>query len=268
VESGVDSSAEWGYHMALATPYLDPVSTVFGGARPRYLAAMGNHDIMDSAWYTLWNSNCPGQRALGVNSPTKGISFSAVYGNALFVVRDTNTATNTSTRDPQVTDLQSVLAQSTATFKFVFHHKPVYYCGYGGEGMNKASLALLDAAASANADVVFTGHSHVYSRTCRMAASHVCTGNSSGSVQLEIGSVGTSSPRALKTSAQTLTAYDASGISRSYAYTCSTTKGYDKLLGSSRTFQYVKIEGCRATLSAYQVGIATPFDTWTVDHCR
>jgi hypothetical protein len=261
------SGAEWGYHMALATPTLDPVTAVFDGARPRYLAAMGNHDVMNTAWYTLWNSNFPGQQGLGVNSSIQGIYFSFAYGNALFAIRDTNTATNSSTPGPQVTDLRSVLAHSSATFKFVFHHKPAFYCGNGGEGMNKASLALLDVAATANADVVFTGHSHVYSRTCRMAGSHACSGNSSGTVQLEVGSVGTPTPRALKTTAQTLTAYDASGVSRSYPYTCSTARGYDKLLGGSRTFQYVKIEGCRATLSAYQVGVATPFDTWAINHC-
>jgi len=261
------TSAEWGYHMALAAPYFDPVATAFGGLLPRYLAAMGNHDVMDAAWYGLWNGSFPGQQSLGTNSPTEGIYFSFTYGNALFVIRDTNTATNASTPGPQVTELQSLLGQSPETFKFVFHHKPAYYCGNGGLGMNKASLALLDAAALANADVVFTGHSHVYSRTCRMAASHVCSGNNTGTVQLEIGSVGTSTTRTLKTSLQTLTAYDASGVSRSYSYTCSTAKGYDKLLGSARTFVYVKIEGCLATLSAYQVGVGTPFDTWTISHC-
>lgn len=261
------SGAEWDFHMALATPYLDPAATAFGSLRPRYLAAMGNHDIMNSAWYTLWNDKFPGQRDLGVNSATKGVYFSTTYQNVLFVVRDTNTATNVTPAGAQVTDLKAVLSQSSATFKFVFQHKPAYYCGNGGEGPNKPSLALLDAAANANADVVFTGHSHVYTRTCRMWASHVCTNNGSGTVQVEVGSVGTTSPRAIKSTVQTLAAFDASGVPRSYAYQCSPTTGYDKLLGSALTFQYVKIEGCQATFTAYKVGVAAPFDTWTINHC-
>jgi len=222
---------------------------------------------MDGAWYSLSNANFAGQKLLGVNSSTGGVYFSFSYGDALFVVRDTNTATNAATPNAQVTDLQAVLAQSDRTFKFVFEHKPAYYCGQGGMGQNPASLALLDAAVAKNVDIVFNGHSHVYARTCRMTTNHACTGNATGTVQLEVGTIGSSTTRTLNTAAQTLSAYDASGTARSYGYTCSTSKGYDKLLGGSRSFVYVKIVGCAATFSAYQVGSASPFDTWTVSHC-
>lgn len=264
----VASSAQWASHMQIATTLLDPTATTFDGPKPRYLAGIGNHDIIDSNWYNLWNANFSGQQQLGTNSQTGGIYFAFDYGNALFVIRDTNRAMNSSTRDPQAQDLFDTLSQSTQTFKFVFYHKPAYYCGYGGEGRNAASLALLDAAARNNADIVFNGHSHVYSRTCRMTANHACTGSTAGAVQLEVGSIGTSSTRSLRTPAQTLVAYDYDGQLRSYGYTCSTATAYDKVLGSTRTFTYVRIEGCTATISTYPIASTTPIDSWSISHCQ
>lgn len=240
---------------------------------PRYIAVPGNHDVLNASnWYTYWADHLPGQASVGGASSSAGVYHSCTYENALFVGLDTNKATNTSTSfssDPQIDLLRTALANSTAPFKFVFYHMPAFYCGSGGLGANASSVAFVDLAAQNNVDAIFNGHSHVYSRTCRMTKGHVCTGTTAGTVQVEVGTVGATSARlrSLKTTAQSVTGYDASGVSGPISYTCSAAGGYQSLVGSQRTFCYVNVRGCWANVNCYQVGNATPFDSWTLNHC-
>jgi hypothetical protein len=74
--------------------------------------------------------------------------------------------------------------------------------------------------------------------------------------------------RALKTTAQSVTGYDASGVNASTSYTCTSAGGYATTLGSKRTFCYVNVRGCWANVTCYQVGTSIPFDSWTLNHCQ
>jgi hypothetical protein len=165
------------------------------------------------------------------------VYYTVEHGSALFVVRDTNKATSSSTAhttDPQLLDLAATLAASSHPFKFLFYHRPFYYCGAGGLTTTPAALPYLDLAARHDVDVVFNGHSHVYSRTCRMNASHACTGSLDGTVQIEVGTVGASDARlrALNTATQTRSGYDSTGTYRTYSYACQVGNGYEATLGA------------------------------------
>gem|GEM_PF-5189744 len=267
------TTAQWNYHRALVSGWVDGAATAFGGDPPRYLGVPGNHDILvSSTWLADWNLTFSGAQGLGVNSSSAGVYYTVEHGSALFVVRDTNKATSSSTAhttDPQLLDLAATLAASSHPFKFLFYHRPFYYCGAGGLTTTPAALPYLDLAARHDVDVVFNGHSHVYSRTCRMNASHACTGSLDGTVQIEVGTVGASDARlrALNTATQTRSGYDSTGTYRTYSYACQVGNGYEATLGSSRTFVHVVVEGCRATLRTYAVGNATPIDSLVIDHC-
>lgn len=270
-ESGLDDS--WDFHTNITGPYWDAAATSFGGTLPRYIGVPGNHDVMaGSGWYTIWAEHLPGQAALAGSSSSAGVYFNFTYENAVFVGLDTNKATNTSTsylNDPQIQMLRSTLSGSTSLFKFMFYHMPAFYCSSSGGGATAASVAFVDLAAQYNVDTIFNGHSHVYTRTCRMTKSHTCTGTSSGTVQVEVGTVGATDARlrSLRTSAQSVTGYDASGVSSTASYTCSSAGGYAATLGSQRTFCYVNVRGCWANVKCYLVGNTTPFDSWTLNHC-
>ena len=271
-ENGTDAS--WDVHTALTETYWDAAASNFGGTLPRYLAVPGNHDVLDSNnWYVYWSEHLPGQASVGGNSSSAGVYYSFSHENALFVGLDTNKATNSSTsytNDPQITLARDALSSSSSPFKFVFYHMPAFYCGNGGMGANGASLAFVDLAVQNNVDAIFNGHSHVYSRTCRMTKNHVCTGTTSGTVQVEVGTVGATEARlrALKTTAQSVTGYDANGVSSTTNYACNTAGGYAATLGSQRTFCYVNVRGCWANVNCYQVGNSSPFDSWTLNHCK
>ncbi|HEY5959611.1 MAG TPA: metallophosphoesterase, partial [Polyangiaceae bacterium] len=271
-ESGLDAS--WDAHMGITGPYWDAAATEFGGTSPRYIAVPGNHDVMaGSSWYDIWNDHLPGQVALAGNSSSAGVYFNFTHENALLVGLDTNRATNSSTsyvNDPQIQMLRSMLSGSTSPFKFMFYHMPAFYCSSSGGGPTPAALAFVDLAAQYNVDTIFNGHSHVYTRTCRMTKSHTCTGTASGTVQVEVGSVGTADARlrALRTTAQSVTGYDASGVSSTISYACSAAGGYVTTLDAQRTFCYVNVRGCWANVKCYRVGNTTPFDSWTLNHCQ
>jgi len=271
-ENGLDAS--WDWHTGMTSAYWDATATAFGGTRPRYIAVPGNHDVLDGGnWYSYWVDHLPGQVSLGGNSSSAGVYYSFNYDNALFVGLDTNKATNTSTayaNDAQIKLARTALVGSVSPFKFMFYHMPAFYCGSSGGGANASSVAFVDLAAQNNVDVIFNGHSHVYSRTCRMTKAHVCTNTTSGTVQVEVGTVGATDARlrGLKTTAQSVTGYDASGVSVATSYTCNTANGYAATLGSQRTFCYVNVRGCWANVSCYRVGTATPFDSWSLNHCQ
>jgi predicted phosphodiesterase len=275
------TTAEWDYHMGIATPFFDPAATTFGGTVPRYLAVPGNHDSASytSAWYDHWTTHFSGQASFsGSSSSSTGVYYSFSYENALFIGRDTNTATSSATAhrdDDQIAGLSTLLG-TPSQFKFMFYHQPFYYCTSGGVPSSPQALPFLDLAAQNNVDVVFNGHSHVYTRTCRMTADHACTGTSTGTVQVELGTVGASDSRlrALNTAAQTRTAYDASGTSQTHGYTCvvDTTianpslRPYQVTLGNQRTFTYVKVESNLATITTYNVDTGAIVDRWTISH--
>jgi len=217
------------------------------------------------SWYANWTEHLPGQTGLG-HSGGDGVYYSVSYKNTLFVVRDSDhvSGTATSYADAQTQDLASVLGGSTAQFKFLFYHQPTYSCSTYHEG-NAALLPWLDLAERNNVDVVFNGHTHVYTRRCR-AKGATCTNDNTGTVQVETGTVG-GMLRELDVPGATVTGTDSTGTTRADTYSCTTNVLASR--GSVNDFCYVQISACRATISCYVVGSGntTPFDTWQIDHC-
>lgn len=257
------TSTQWDYHIQMVSPVFDPAATDFGPT-PRYLGVVGNHDTMASSWYSTWTNHMTGQRTLG-HSGTDGVYYSTTYQNVLFVGQDSEhvSGTTSSYMDAQTTQLASTLAGSSAQFKFVFFHRPVYSCNSTHSGFG-AALPWLDLAETHDVDVVFTGHSHVYTRTCRMKRAQ-CTTDGSGTVHVETGTVG-GSKRSVNVSTATVSGTDASGAPRSDTYEC-TSELMKATRSSTNDFCYVGIEGGRAMISCYAVGAGntTPFDTWQIE---
>ena len=257
------TSAEWTYHNQFVSSFFD-VSGYSLGTTPRYFAAVGNHDVLTSNWLTLWNTSLPGQQGLGHNG-SDGIYYSIEYQGALFAVLDTEhvSGVGTAYSDAQSQKLAASLKASSAPFKFLLFHEPVYPCNSIHQPF-AAGLPWVDLAERNNVAIVFAGHTHVYSRTCPMK-NGTCTSDGSGIVQVESGPVGTP-PRAVNVTSRTFTGTDSAGAARTDTYNCTTNL---RASGSANDFCYVKIAGCTASFSCYVVGAGntTPFDSWTINRC-
>jgi hypothetical protein len=119
---------------------------------------LGNHDVETNAgqpWRDAFYT--PANNASGTEN-----YYSFDYGNAHVVVLDSNDTTAPGT--PQYVFLNADLAATTATWKFVFFHYPVYSSGRRGSfTLIRDDLApLLDAH---EVDLVFAAHDHDYERT-------------------------------------------------------------------------------------------------------
>lgn len=101
---------------------------------------------------------------LPTNNPARTeLYYSFDYGDAHFVCLDTH-VNSYAAGSAQLQWAAADLAASTARWKFVFFHVPPYSGGTHADdvGVRDNILPVLEAA---GADVVFSGHSHVYERT-------------------------------------------------------------------------------------------------------
>ena len=119
---------------------------------------LGNHDVETNAgqpWRDAFYT--PANNASGTEN-----YYSFDYGNAHVVVLDSNDTTAPAT--PQYNFLNADLTATTATWKFVFFHYPVYSSGRRGSftGIREELAPLLDAH---EVDIVFAAHDHDYERT-------------------------------------------------------------------------------------------------------
>lgn len=258
------TASEWSYHTQLARNLFDPAATVFGGTR-RYLGIPGNHDTSSGSWYTYWTANLPGQTNLG-HSGSDGIYFTTEYANVLFAAVDSNAASGPSTSwsDPQTVALGEALRNSSAQFKFLFFHKPVYSCNTTHAGY-ASGLPWIDLAERYGVDIVFSGHTHVYTRTCELNRG-TCVADGSGTIQVELGSA-SGTPRSVNVANASVSGTDSTGAARTDNYNCTTNLAASR--GSANSFCHVGVNGCQATLRCYTVGAGntTPFDTLTINHC-
>jgi len=258
------AASEWKYHSQFADGLFDRTTTTFG-ATPRYLGMPGNHDISSASWYSLWTANLPGQTNLG-HSGTDGIYFTTQYANVLFAAVDSNAASGPSTSwaEAQTVALGAALKNSNAQFKFLFFHKPVYSCSTSHAGY-ASGLPWIDLAERHGVDLVFSGHTHVYTRTCELNRAS-CVTDGSGTVQVELGSVA-GTPRSVSISKASVSGTDSTGATRTDSYNCTSNLAASR--GSANTFCHVGVQGCQATLRCYTVaaGNTTPFDTLTINHC-
>lgn len=139
-----------------------------GGAgvfdRVPLVPSLGNHDVDDAMQAALYIDSF----ALPENGPP-GLdperAFHYTYGNALFVVLDSNMPAETQTEW-----LEQVLADSDATWKFAIYHHPFYVSRRARD-----NTAIRDAWGPLfdhyGVDIAFQGHDHAYLRTHPMRAS-------------------------------------------------------------------------------------------------
>jgi predicted phosphodiesterase len=260
------TTEQWDAHISVISTMFDPKATKFGGTVPRYLGVLGNHDTIDANWFAAFRNYFPGQADLGQSS-VHGIYYSFTHQNALFVVRDSEHTSDAkhSYADAQTADLAATLQNSTAQFKFMFFHRPVYSCSMYHTGFD-AGLPWVDLAEKNGVDVVFTGHTHVYARSCPMKGAR-CTADGTGTVHVSTGSLG-GKVRYNNAYIATVDGTDATGTKRSDEFDC--VNSIVAAQDCGHDFCHVRVDGCRATVSCYMVeeGNTTPFDTWTIDHCQ
>ena len=125
--------------------------------------ALGNHDVDDALqapeYLAIFGLPENGPEGLAAER-----AYSFEYGNALFVVLDSNLEAA-----DQVDWLEEQLADSTATWKFAVYHHPSYGSRRARDNREVRELwgPLFDKY---HVDVAFTGHDHAYLRTHPMKA--------------------------------------------------------------------------------------------------
>ena len=122
--------------------------------------SIGNHEKDHSHYYQYFSL------------PDPECWYTYTYGNGQFFVLDSNKPVDPDS--PQGLWLQDQLAKSSATWKFVYHHHPVYSSDendYGDTYKEKSTFgaprhrALAPIYERHNVDIVFNGHIHSYERT-------------------------------------------------------------------------------------------------------
>lgn len=133
------------------------------------MALSGNHETTYkngyNETYKHFNNKIP-QQDTGL-----GYYYSFTYGNAKFIMLNTNRLKGSSLTDDQYNWLISELENNTATWTIVALHNPLYSAGnYGSEpSRNTIALALRKQLqgifADYGVDIVLQGHDHLVSRT-------------------------------------------------------------------------------------------------------
>jgi Calcineurin-like phosphoesterase/Iron/zinc purple acid phosphatase-like protein C len=150
-----DSGAAGDFDSKFFKPYADLIRRLV------FWPCLGNHDVRSSsgqpwrdAFYTPAN-----------NAANTENYYSFDYGNAHVVVLNSNAST--SPGSAQYKFLDEDLAASTARWKFVAFHHPIYSSSHHGSytGLRNDLLPLFDTHA---VDIVFMGHDHDYERTTSM----------------------------------------------------------------------------------------------------
>jgi hypothetical protein len=261
------SPSAWSAHDSfVATPGFQPRSNcpLSFGAETRYFATVGDHDTPVPFWYDLWSQHLLTQQRLGQSS-SAGIYYALTYGNAFFVMLDSEHDS-----PEQTSWLQSTLVSQesqSAQLKFVFFHEPLYSCSSQHAPL-AAALPWIDLAEQSNVNVVFGSHTHVYTRSCPKKQGS-CGADGTGVVFVETGTVGALARPVDVTTTRSVTGVGAAGQARTDTYDCVVGQDLVAANSSQNDFCHVRVEGCQATVKCYAVadGNMTPFDTWTVSGC-
>jgi acid phosphatase type 7 len=121
------------------------------------LPTLGNHDAMTDRGAPLLSDF-----VLPKNDATHDSRFySFRQGNALFVCLDVYTSAFGG-GSAQYQWLERILAESTATWKFVYFHTPAYSSAHSNRVVRLILSPLFERY---GVDVVFAGHEHLYERT-------------------------------------------------------------------------------------------------------
>lgn len=142
------------------------------------MAISGNHETTykngSNETFKHFNNKIPTQE-----STTKGYFYSFVYGNAKFIMLNTNDLTANKLKDEQYNWLVNELKNNTATWTIVAMHNPIYSVGkYGAaSSSNQICLALRSQLQSLfvqyGVDIVLQGHDHTVTRTYPINANGV-----------------------------------------------------------------------------------------------
>ncbi|MDQ1255547.1 MAG: hypothetical protein QG656_139 [Candidatus Hydrogenedentes bacterium] len=116
-------------------------------------------------------------------------SYSMRYGNALFLIMDSNMLVA-----QQRPWMEKQLAGTDATWKFVMHHQPVYSSAPVRDNKNirEGWATLYDQY---HVDIVFQGHDHAYLRTPPMKADKAVTSPAEGTIYVVSNSGGKHYPQ-------------------------------------------------------------------------
>lgn len=208
-----------------------------------------------------------GQAALLGHTGEDGVYYFVGFQNSLFAVMDSNADSPSVTAQTQA--LADALEDSTSTFKFLFFHAPVYPCGSFHKPF-AAGLPWVDLAEQHGVDVIFSGHSHVYSRSCKLMRGRCPedrVDEEGGLTQIELGPVGIANLRTPDVvGPKTVSGTDAKGEPRADTYDCDK---FESKAGQLNSFCHVSVQDCEAKVQCYRVeeGNTTPFDMLTIDHC-
>jgi len=132
---------------------------------PLYVAA-GNHEKW-AHWVTDF-----------IYFPTSDRWWSFDFGNAHFVILDTNTSCTVGS--PQYIWLENDLAGTAQEWIFVFFHQPPFSSVIPDWGGYYTDLVTLLEASGV--DVVFNGHAHLYERSYKDGITYITSGGGGGSL--------------------------------------------------------------------------------------
>src|SRR4029077_16749342 len=154
-------------------------------ARAGQFTTLGKHDVTTGNGAPQLDLFDLPQVAL--NSADQERYYSFDWGNAHFVVLDTNSSLNESTSDPtsMYAWLRNDLAQTTQPWKIVAFHYPAY-----SASVNTALVVtnLVPIFEQYGVDFVLTGHVHDYERTFPLKQGAVTTTGQGGIVYVVSGS--------------------------------------------------------------------------------
>lgn len=132
------------------------------------MAISGNHEVnggfKNYDTYNHFNNNIPTQ-----TSTASGYFYSFVYGNAKFIMLNTNDLSGNKLSNEQYDWLVNELQSNDSKWKIVSLHNPLYSVGEWGSTNNTVALALQEQLkgifAQYKVDLVLQGHDHTISRT-------------------------------------------------------------------------------------------------------
>lgn len=137
------------------------------------MAVSGNHETTyrngSDEIFKHFNYNIPEQE-----DTSKGFFYSFDYGNAKFIMLNTNRLTDNQLTKDQYDWLVNTLKNNTKKWTIVTMHNPLYSIGNYGSEKNTIALALQEQLAGIfaqyNVDLVIQGHDHAYSKTLPITA--------------------------------------------------------------------------------------------------
>ncbi len=145
-------------------------------SRRPVMPCVGNHECIrggPAMYRAIFDLPLNGPRGI---EPERAYSFT--YGDALFVVLDSNLSAQS-----QTPWLEQCLAASTSTWKFAMFHHPAYSSDPTQDhaSLRKAWVPVLDRY---HVDVVFQGHEHAYMRTYPLRDGRRTAGPADGTIYL------------------------------------------------------------------------------------